>query len=470
MDTIVHDGCYAPDSFRQLTFHDSIAGFADGTDTPRAYLERCLAVIAEREPVLRAWVVLNESLAREMADAATARYRAGRPLSLIDGMPIGIKDLMETKDMPTEFGSAAFVGNRPKGDTAVVQALRQAGAVFVGKTVTSELGGAGPGPTTNPFNPRHTPGGSSSGSAAAVAAGMVPAAIGSQLSGSVIRPASYCGNFAIKPTYGALNRGERQGSSQSAFGVHAGCPEDMWRVAMAMALYAGGDPGHPGLFGPLTAPAAVRPNRLIAIETEGWSTLSDDSKEAFDRLLAALRQAGITVLRRGDDGLIEMFEQGIANMTAISRDIGAFEARWNLENLVAQHGPRLSRFVHAQLDRARTIDLEHYRMRLREREEARGRLIAAAKLGDAFIALSSAGPAPVWDPQSPDAMENLRPTGVPSFNMATSILGVPAVTVPLLAVGGLPLGVQVIGQAHEDARMAGYARWLGENIRGVVVG
>jgi Asp-tRNA(Asn)/Glu-tRNA(Gln) amidotransferase A subunit family amidase len=299
---------------------------------------------------------------------------------------------------------------------------------------------------------------------------MVPAAIGSQLSGSIIRPASYCANFAIKPTFGALNRGERQGSSQSASGVHAGCPEDMWRVAMAISQYAGGDPGYPGLFGPLHGPAAVRPDRLIVIETEGWPTLSDDAREAFERLLASLRQAGITVLRRGDDALIELFEQGIASMTAISREIGAFEARWNLENLVAQHGAKLSRFVHAQLQKARTIDLEHYRMRLREREEARGRLVAAARLGDAFLTLSSPGPAPRWEPQSPEAMENLRPTGVPSFNMATSTLGVPAVTVPLLALAGLPLGVQVIGQAHEDARTTAYARWLGENVPGVAVG
>jgi Asp-tRNA(Asn)/Glu-tRNA(Gln) amidotransferase A subunit family amidase len=450
-------------------FHDHIQGFLDGSDTPRAYLERCLAVIATKEPVLRTWVVLNLEGARAMADAATTRYQAGRPLSLIDGMPIGIKDLMETKDMPTQFGSAAFAGSQPRRDTALVQGLRQAGAVFVGKTVTAELGGAGPGPTTNPFDVRRTPGGSSSGSAAAVAAGMVPAAMGSQLSGSVIRPASYCGNYAIKPTQGALNRGERQGSSQSTVGVHANNPADMWQVMMAIVQRVGGDPGHPGLFGPEHVPDATRPNRLIVIQTEGWSTLDAGSKDAFERLIVALREAGIAVMRRADHPLVEAFEQGIAGMTAISRDIGAFEARCNLENLVEQYGPKLSHFVHAQLAAGRRIDLERYRSRLLERDEARLRLAAAARFGDAFLTLSAAGPAPFWDPDAPEAASNLRPTGVPSFNMATSLLGLPAVTAPMLSVGGMPLGVQVVGLPHEDARMTSYVRWIGENIMPIAV-
>ena len=150
-------------------------------------------------------------------------------------MPVGIKDLLETRDMPTQMGCAAYAGNFPRRDNAAVWALREAGAVILGKTVTAELGGAHPGPTTNPFDPGRTPGGSSSGSAAAVGAGMVPAAIGSQVGGSIIRPASYCGNFALKPTQGAINRGERQATSMSTHGPHAGCLEDVWSVAMAVA-------------------------------------------------------------------------------------------------------------------------------------------------------------------------------------------------------------------------------------------
>src|SRR4029077_2268527 len=150
--------------------------------------------------VVKAFVVLNETGARAAADASTVRWKEGRPLSAIDGMPIAIKDLLETKDMPTQMGCEAYRGNFPKRDNAAVWALRQAGAVVLGKTVTAELGGAHPPATTNPFDAARTPGGSSSGSAAAVAARMTPAALGTQVGGSIIRPAAYCGNVALKPT------------------------------------------------------------------------------------------------------------------------------------------------------------------------------------------------------------------------------------------------------------------------------
>ena len=153
--------------YKPLTFHDATRRFTDGNDSPRAYLERCLETIAAREPVVKALTAINESGARAAADASTERWKAGKPLSPIDGMPVAIKDLLETKDMPTEMGCVAMKGNFPKRDNAGVWALRQAGAVILAKTVTAELGGSHPGPTTNPFDAKRTPGGSSSGSAAA---------------------------------------------------------------------------------------------------------------------------------------------------------------------------------------------------------------------------------------------------------------------------------------------------------------
>src|SRR5690606_25132110 len=252
-------GGYDPREFRALTWHDALPRFRDGSDTPRKYLERCLDTIAAREPTVKAFVTLNEAGARAAADAASGRWQAGRPLSPIDGLPVAIKDLLEAKGMPTEMGCAAYRGDFPKRDNAAVWALRQAGAVVIGKTVTAELGGMHPGPTTNPFDPARTPGGSSSGSAAAVAARMVPAAIGTQVGGSIIRPAAYCGNVALKPTQGAINRGERQATCMSSHGVHAGCIEDVWQVAIEIASRAGGDRGWPGLYGPPSPPAAAIP-------------------------------------------------------------------------------------------------------------------------------------------------------------------------------------------------------------------
>src|SRR5918995_1214163 len=252
---------YDPREFKALTFHDATRRFRDGSDTPRAYLERCLETIDKREPVVRAFVALNLAGARAAADASTARWKDGRPCSPIDGLPIGIKDLLETKDMPTEMGCEAYRGNFPKRDNAAVWALRQAGAVVLGKTATAELGGAHPPATTNPVDPARTAGGPSSGSAAAVAAGMVPAAIGTQGGGPIIRPASYCGNVALKPSQGGINRGERQATSQSTHGVHANCVEDMWQVGIEIAARAGGDRGSMGLMGPPSPPPLVRPER-----------------------------------------------------------------------------------------------------------------------------------------------------------------------------------------------------------------
>ena len=153
-------GSYDPRTFQALTFHDATPAFRDGGDSPRAYLERCLAAIAARDPVVRAFVVVNAEGARAAADESTARWRAGRPLSAVDGLPIGIKDLLETKDMPTEMGCEAYRGNFPRRDNAAVSALRRAGAVVMGKTTTAELGGAHPPATTNPFDAARTPGGS----------------------------------------------------------------------------------------------------------------------------------------------------------------------------------------------------------------------------------------------------------------------------------------------------------------------
>jgi Asp-tRNA(Asn)/Glu-tRNA(Gln) amidotransferase A subunit family amidase len=454
---------YSPVTFRALTWHDAVSAMRDGTDTPRAYLERCLETIAGREPVVRAWAALNEAGARQAADASGARWKAGRPLSPIDGMPIGIKDLLETRDMPTEMGCVAYRGNFPKRDNAAVWALRQAGAVVLGKTVTTELGGSHPGPTTNPFDPARTPGGSSSGSAAAVAARMVPAAIGTQVGGSIIRPAAYCGNFALKPSQGGINRGERQATSQSTHGVHAGCIEDMWQVTIEIVRRCGGDRGGPGLMGPDTPPAASRPDRLIVMETEGWSALDDASRAAFEALIGHIGAAGITVLRRGDHPLIEAFEQAIADARALCNAITGWENHWHSRNLVDQFPDGVSDRAKAVLAAAERMTPADYAFRLLRRDAAQRVHAAIAPLADAVIAPASPGPAPLWAGDVPGQPLAPRPTGDFVFNAPSSMLFAPAVTVPLMAVGGMPFGLQVMGQREDDARVTAIARWLAQH-------
>jgi len=459
---------YDPREFRALTFHDAVAKFRDGSDTPRAYLERCLETISEREPVVQAFVVVNEAGGRAAADASTTRWRDGRPLSPIDGLPIGIKDLLETRDMPTQMGCEAYRGNFPKRDNAAVWALRQAGAVILGKTVTAEIGGSHPGPTTNPFDPARTPGGSSSGSAAAVAARMVPAAIGTQVGGSIIRPAAFCGNVAFKPTQGGINRGERQATSMSTHGVHAGSIEDMWQVGIEIARRAGGDRGCLGLMGPSTPPAAVKPERLIVLETEGWTELEGADRSAFEALLENVRRAGVTVLRRRDHALIEALEVAIANGRALCNTITSWENRWNTRNLVDAHPDGVSARAKATLAKAEAMTPDDYRAALIERAAAQLRHAAVGPLADAVMTLSCPGPAPLWSGDVPGQPLAPRPTGDFVFNAPSSMLFAPAVTVPLMSVGGMPVGIQVMGQQHEDARMTSLARWLLESIAPIV--
>ncbi|MBK1658314.1 amidase [Paracraurococcus ruber] len=453
-------GDYSPTGFRALTWHDQAPAFRDGTDTPRGYLERCLATIAEREPVVRAWTAINEAGARAAADASTARWKAGRPLSPIDGMPIGIKDLLETRDMPTEMGCAAYKGNFPKRDNAAVRALRDAGAVVLGKTVTTELGGSHPGPTTNPFDPARTPGGSSSGSAAAVGARMVPAAIGTQVGGSIVRPAAYCGNVAIKPTMGGINRGERQATSMSTHGPHAGCVEDAWLVAMAIASRVGGDPGRVAFSGPAAPPAPLKPERLVVMETEGWAELDAGTKAAFATLLGRLEAAGVALIRRADHPLVERFERGINGARALCNAITGWENRWGTRNLVDQFPDGVSERAKQVLAKAEAMGVADYQDALAAREEAQLRHARIAPLADAVIGLACPGPAPLWGGDVPGQPLNPRPTGDFVFNAPSSMLFAPAVTVPLLAVEGMPVGVQVMAQPNQDARAAAIGRWL----------
>jgi Asp-tRNA(Asn)/Glu-tRNA(Gln) amidotransferase A subunit family amidase len=453
--------------YKPLTFHDAARRFTDGNDNPRAYLERCLETIAAREPVVKAFTAINETGARAAADASAARWKAGKPLSPIDGMPVAVKDLLETRDMPTEMGCAAMKGNFPKRDNAGVWALRQAGALILAKTVTAELGGSHPGATTNPFDKARTPGGSSSGSAAAVGANMVPVAIGTQVGGSIIRPSAYCGNFALKPTQGGINRGERLATSQSTHGPHAGCLEDMWQAAIEMAKRCGGDRGSMGLMGPDTLPAPIKPNRLMVLETEGWPDVDAATKAAFAQVLRQLEAGGVTLIRRGDHAFVEALEKALGNGRSICNTVTSWENRWYQRGMLDAAPDGLSARAKATLAKAEAMTLDDYRAGLFARQQAQLAHAAVASLADAAITLSCPGPAPLWSGDVPGQPLAARPTGDFVFNAPSSMLFAPVVTVPLMSVGGLPVGVQLMGQQHEDARMTGLARWLTENVKRV---
>jgi Asp-tRNA(Asn)/Glu-tRNA(Gln) amidotransferase A subunit family amidase len=222
---------YIPTESSLVSYRDCLRAFRDGSDSPRNFLEKRLAVIEDLEQEVQAFTAIDIEGARKAADVSTTRYRDGRPLSQIDGMPVGIKDVIDTVDMPTQMGSPLFKEWRPRFDAASVSALRKAGAAILGKTVTTEFAAVVPGPTRNPFDSSRTPGGSSSGSAAAVGIGMIPAGLGTQVIGSIIRPSSYCGCYGYKPTMGTVNRGgSLDYMSQSTQGVLAASLGDAWAV------------------------------------------------------------------------------------------------------------------------------------------------------------------------------------------------------------------------------------------------
>src|SRR5579872_3635573 len=303
--------------------------FASGAQTPRKFLEDSLALLEQWEPKVGAFVCTNLPEARAAADRSTARWKAGKPASPIDGMPVGIKDIIETVDMPTEMGSPLFAGWRSEKDAASVRALRDAGAVILGKTVTTEFAASEPRGTRNPWNLAHTPGGSSSGSAASVAVGIVSAALGTQVIGSTIRPASFCGCVGFKPSVNALNReGSHDYQSQSCTGILGASLDDVWQVAYEIVDRVGGDAGTPGLQGPSRAPAPRQPQALALLQTAGWDTATPGAKARLDECVARLKSAGIAIRTRHDDKDVAALERELGNAAELSHRCNGWEARW----------------------------------------------------------------------------------------------------------------------------------------------
>jgi Asp-tRNA(Asn)/Glu-tRNA(Gln) amidotransferase A subunit family amidase len=423
--------------------------FAAGKATPRDYLERCIAEIEALEPKIGAFVTLNLWGARAAADSATARWRDGKPLSPIDGMPVGIKDIIETADMPTEMGSPIFAGWRSGRDAATVAALREAGAVIVGKTVTTEFASTEPRGTRNPWDLARTPGGSSSGSAAAVAVGMLAGALGTQVVGSIVRPSSYCGVYGFKPSLGAINRGgSMDGLSQSCDGALAATLADAWIMLREISARVGGDPGYPGLAGPRELPPAKKPRRLALLETPGWAVIQPAARQALEGAVARLKAAGVEILTRRDTPALDEAERALAEANPVSRAINNWESRWPLETLRGR--PGLSQAMLDRLAQAAAMTREEFERLLGERARIRQAYAKLAALCDACVTLPAPGPAPV----------GLRSTGDPIFAVSGSLLGVPALALPHLEAEGLPLGLQIMGFEQQDAAAVAVANWI----------
>ena len=424
--------------------------FVAGRDSPRDYLERCIERIALIEPQLRAFIHIDLPAARRAADAATLRYRAGTPLSDLDGMPVGIKDIIATRDMPTQMGSPIYAGFQARRNASCVVALTHAGAVIVGKTVTTEFAGGRAGPTCNPFDPKRTPGGSSSGTAAAVGARLLPAALGTQTLASIIRPASYCGVFGWKPTHGGLSLDGVQPLSCTLdhLGVLAQTVDDAWAVTtvIASATAAIGSPV-PLAGAPLPPPRA--PRRIALLHTAGWTEADADSQAALQDALDTIRNKGVEVLN-ANDSRVAALDRLIVEAADVAWQVFAWESRWPLRAYLdcGEHllGARLLELLDAA---SRTTVAEHAR-RLTWRQGLRAAVSALSHEVDGFVSLASSGPASL----------GLEQTGSRLFASAWTLVGGPSFSLPVLRVRGLPLGLQWMGAPGSDAAMTGMARWL----------
>jgi len=435
---------------KPTTYASLATRFAAGDSSPSAELAGRLSKLDALEPHMHAFVHVARDAAIAAAAESDRRWRTNRPLSPIDGMPVGIKDIIETEDMPTGQGSPLTAEFETRRDAASVYALREAGAIILGKTVTTEFATSEPlMQVANPHDPARTAGGSSAGSAAAVGAGVLPAALGSQVVGSTLRPASYCGCVGFKPSYGALNRG---GSfdhlTQSCVGILAATPDDAWSVAMAIAARVGGDPGHPGLQGPTGMPTAARPRRLAALQTAGWEKASDGARMAYGNACKRLSELGIVVEGRRDNPQVETFETVIAEAALLTFQIGDWEWRWPLGTYAKRQG--LSDALRGRLASGMAMTRDDYSRALRRREEIRDHYAQVAANFDGFVLLGATGAAPV----------GLSWTGDPAINIPASLLGAPAITLPLLADTGMPLGLQLIGRTNEDAALMATADWI----------
>jgi Asp-tRNA(Asn)/Glu-tRNA(Gln) amidotransferase A subunit family amidase len=437
-----------------VSFAQSVASFNLGKETPRDFLERCIANVDQYEPRVKAFVTLNLTAARKAADASTKRYKAGKPLSMVDGCPVGIKDIMATGDMPTQMGSPAFKGWQSGQDAACVQALRQGGAIIFGKTVTTEFAIGYSGPTTNPFDPARTPGGSSSGTAAGVGAGMIPVGLGTQTQGSTLRPASYCGAVGFKPTIGALNTAGIHPLSATCdhLGIIGATLEDTWRVASQISLGIG-SPGYGFLNGAsATLPLAVQPQKLIRLYTRGWTEIDSDTGDAFEEVMQALAATGVEIVSKYSDPRVAAFEDALDRDVDGALDIVAYELKWPFQDYIARYGKLIGKRLHGLVERAAKMTPADYVALLEKRRVIRQhcRELAAGVGADAYVTLASSGP----------AISGFEFSGSRTFIVYGSWLGFPAFSLPLMQAAGLPFGLQLLGIDHQDGNLCSTANWV----------
>lgn len=442
----------AAPELNQLNAIDAARGIREGMFTSEQLVQSCLDQIQAADEMVRAWAFLDPEHALNQARAADKWRLEGKTLGALHGVPVGIKDIIDTADMPTENGTVLHKGRAPHEDATVVASLRAAGAVILGKTVTTECAYFAPGKTRNPHNPEHTPGGSSSGSAAAVAAGMVPLALGSQTNGSTVRPAAFCGVYGFKPTHGLIPRHGMLALSRTLdhVGLFARTIEDIALLVEQLTGYDERDHDtRPRARIPFGAIAAEEPPLLPMIafvKTPLWNRVEDETKQALAELVGEL---GDRVAE------VELFPLA-AEAWDWHRTIMEAEMAANLEREWQRGREQLSDTLRSLLERGRevrAVDYQRALSRIPLMQETFEELFIQRY--DAILTPAAAGTAPV----------GLSSTGDPSFCTLWTLCGLPAISLPLMqGSNGLPLGVQLVGRRGYDARLLRTARWLVDHV------
>jgi Asp-tRNA(Asn)/Glu-tRNA(Gln) amidotransferase A subunit family amidase len=402
---------------------------AAGKLTAVQLAEDSLARVAEREGDVQAWAYINADQVLAQARALDREPRRG-PLH---GIPVGLKDIIDTIDMPTEYGSPIYAGHRPQADASCVALLRKAGAVMMGKTVTTEFAVRHPNKTRNPHNLEHTPGGSSSGSAAGVADYMMPLALGTQTGGSVVRPSAYCGVVGIKPTFNIINRAGVKPNSESldTIGVMARSVPD---VAMMLAVLTGR---------PVDELKPYKP-RIGFYRTPQWPRADDATRSLIEGAVPLLAKAGATIRE------ITLPEQFDGIETAHGR-INDYEMVRAFAYERANHPEKISATLTAKIRESDMCTYEQYIAAQQHAVACRALLADALSDVDVLLVPSAPGEAPA----------TLSTTGESTFNRIWTALHVPAVTLPVFkGPTGLPIGAQLIGPFGGDLKMLACAEWV----------
>jgi len=419
-----------------LSLIEAAEGIRNRRFTSEAYTQALLARIASLDEAIQAWAWLKPAEALKAARLADDYLNSrGAPGSL-QGIPLGVKDIYPTAGVPTQMGSPAFAGHVPTRSARVIELLEAQGGFVLGKTVTTECAFLFPGKTRNPWNPLHTPGGSSSGSAAAVAAGFVPAALGTQTNGSVIRPAAYCGVVGFKPTQGVIPIEGALTFSHTLDqpGIFTRSVEDAAFLAASLAD-AGAQP-------PERCTRSTPPV-LAAVKTPVWEQAEEHAREQFRESIEKLRAGGAQV---EECELPESF--GLAHRAI--RTIMAAESALNLGELVRDKAPLLSATLKDFVAEGASVSAVTYLDALKLRLALQDELERFLARFDAIITPPATGEAPA----------TLEQTGNPTFCSIWSLCGVPAVTIPVgSGPQGLPLGLQLVGRKGKDGELLSAARW-----------